>query len=82
MLSDAASAATIDFVGVTPESPSCPTTCVAQGYNIAWDASGILSLNFRTKVNPIELLFKIQDKLFSHRNTKWLRTNARRTSVP
>jgi hypothetical protein len=32
--------ATIAFESVTPASPSCPTTCVTEGYNVAWDATG------------------------------------------
>ena len=35
-----AGSATIEFQGVEPASPSCPTTCVSEGYNVAWDATG------------------------------------------
>ena len=37
--------ATVAFSGVTPASPSCPTTCVSDGYNVAWDATGDCRFN-------------------------------------
>ena len=63
MLLPVSSAATIEFVGVTPDSPSCPTICAAQGYNVAWDATGIL------------LPFSKQSDLFFLRNLRIHRTN-------
>ena len=33
-----AGSATLDYVGVS--SPSCPTACASNGYNVAWDATG------------------------------------------
>jgi hypothetical protein len=35
-----AGAAVIDFYGASPQTESCPTSCMTDGYNVVWDATG------------------------------------------